>query len=132
MLPILVYFACETIRTSGYMKHTLPLLLFFLFSLTVAYSQTSFSDRLNIRSSGEPDKVELHIFPNPAIDYISITDNDVVSKITIYNLVGREMKTFDAIEQERYYVGDLPRGMYLVQLRRQDDKIITTQRVNKR
>ena len=114
------------------MKQTLLFLFLCLFSLTVAYSQSSFSDRLTIRPSGEPEKVELRVFPNPATDYISITDNDVVSKITIYNLVGKEMKTFEALDQERYYVGDLPRGMYLVQMRRQDDKIITTQRVNKR
>ncbi|MCB0559326.1 MAG: T9SS type A sorting domain-containing protein [Lewinellaceae bacterium] len=114
------------------MKHTLLFLLLFVFSLSVAYSQTSFSDRLSIKSSNNKEKVDLQIFPNPAADYISVTKNEVVKQVTVFNLVGRQMKSFEAIDGEKYYVGDLPRGMYLVQLLGPDSQIITTQRVNKR
>lgn len=114
------------------MKHTLLFLFFFAFSLSVAWSQTSFSDRLSIKPASSKEKVDLQIFPNPATDYISVTKNDVVKKVMIFNLVGRQMKDFEAIDGEKYYVGDLPRGMYLVQLLDANDQAITTQRVNKR
>ena len=114
------------------MKHTLLFLFLFVFSLSVAYAQTSFSDSLDIKPLSNKEKVELQIFPNPATDYISITNNEVVKYVTVFNLVGRQMKSFEAIDGEKYYVGDLPRGMYLVQLLGADSQIITTQRVNKR
>lgn len=114
------------------MKHSLLFLFLFVFSLSVAYSQTSFSDRLTIKPQNNKEKVDLQIFPNPAIDYIGITKNEVVRHVAVFNLVGRQMKNFEAVDGEKYYVGDLPRGMYLVQLLGADNQIITTQRVNKR
>ncbi|MCO6489020.1 MAG: T9SS type A sorting domain-containing protein [Phaeodactylibacter sp.] len=114
------------------MKQALLFLFFFVFSLSVAWSQTSFSERLALKSMNNKEKVDLQIFPNPATDYISVTKNEVVREVTIFNLVGRQMKHFDAVDGEKYYVGDLPRGMYLVQLLDDDSQIITTQRVNKR
>lgn len=113
------------------MKHALLFLFLFAFSLTVAYSQTSFSERLSVRTLSK-EKIDLQVFPNPATDYIGITRNDVVSTLMIYNLVGRQMKSFEAVDGDKYYVGDLPRGMYLIQLLDSDNQIITTQRVNKR
>ena len=114
------------------MKHTLLFLFLFVFSLSVAYAQTSFSDRLSVKPLNNKEKIDLQIFPNPATDYISVTKNEVVRQVMVFNLVGRQMKRFEAIDGEKYYVGDLPRGMYLVQLLGADSQIITTQRVNKR
>ncbi|MCB9290281.1 MAG: T9SS type A sorting domain-containing protein [Lewinellaceae bacterium] len=114
------------------MKQTLLFLFFFVFALSVTYSQTSFSDRLSIKPLSNKEKVELQIFPNPATDYIGVTKNDIVEQVMVFNLIGRQMKSFEATDGEKYYVGDLPRGMYLVQLLGADNQIITTQRVNKR
>jgi len=114
------------------MKHTLPL-LFLLFLAFAINAQTSFSDQLALNfNSGGLEEIELKVFPNPATEYISINDNKVVEKIKVYNLVGRQMKAFYYTPGEKHYVGDLPRGMYLVQLIGDNDKIIKTQRVNKR
>lgn len=113
------------------MKHPLLFLFLFAFSLSAAYAQTSFSDRLSIKTSVK-EKVDLQVFPNPATDYIGISKNDVVRMVMVYNLIGRQLKSFEAIDGEKYYVGDLPRGMYLIQLLDADNRIITTQRVNKR
>ena len=45
----------------------------------------------------------------------------------------REMKSFDVAEGgEKYYVADLPKGMYLIQLLGKSSKIIKTQRLSKR
>jgi hypothetical protein len=113
------------------MKQTLPLLFTLFLALTIN-AQTSFSDRLAFNFGGDHDKVELQVYPNPATEYISINENSVVREIKIYNLVGRQMKSFEYANGERHYVGDLPRGMYLVQMIGSNDKILKTQRVNKR
>lgn len=78
------------------------------------------------------DNPTIKIFPNPATDYIELSDTDKVSQIVIYNLTGREMKRFDAFSGEKYYVGDLPKGLYLVQLTDSKNQTIITQRVSKR
>ncbi|HQU57732.1 MAG: T9SS type A sorting domain-containing protein [Phaeodactylibacter sp.] len=114
------------------MKQTLLLSFFFLLSLSVAYSQTSFSSRLTLKKPGDTEKVDLQVYPNPATDYISVTNGESVAKVMVFNLVGRQMKAFDTAEGDKFFVGDLPRGMYLVQLLSAKEQILTTQRVNKR
>jgi Secretion system C-terminal sorting domain len=101
------------------MKHVL--LLFILFT-------TSFA--LQAQKSS---KIDLSVYPNPAVEYISVQDdNDVVGKIVVFNLVGKKMKSFEISKGDSYYVADLPKGMYLVQILDHNSKLLTTQRVNKR
>ena len=78
------------------------------------------------------EPANLQIFPNPAVDYIGVSENSSVERIVVYNLVGRQMKTFPAAEGEKYYVGDLRKGMYLIQLLGKNNKVIKTQRISKR
>ncbi len=74
----------------------------------------------------------IKVFPNPATDYIELSDNDKVTQVLIFNLVGKEMKRFDAAAGQKYYISELPRGLYLVQLIDRSGQPITTQRVSKR
>lgn len=74
----------------------------------------------------------IKIFPNPASDYIELTDNEKVSRIVVFNLVGKEMKRFDAVNGQRYNISELPKGLYLVQLVDKTGQTIVTQRVSKR
>lgn len=76
--------------------------------------------------------VDLRVFPNPAVDYIEVTLNQQVRQVAVYNLVGRRVKSFNYGDGEKYYIGDLPRGMYLVQLLGDRNRAITTQRINLR
>ena len=57
------------------------------------------------------------IYPNPAFNFIGLNNIADISSIIIYNLVGRKMKKFIPQKGERYDITDLPRGMYLVQLK---------------
>ena len=77
------------------------------------------------------ERVEVRVFPNPADSYLEVNDNDRVHQIAVFNLAGRQVKAFDYNKGEKFYVGDLPRGMYLVQLFDARRKVITTQRINK-
>ena len=108
------------------------LLAFFLF-LTIGL----FAQRTGLSSSGDQAsttavQAALQVFPNPATDYIGVTHQGKVAQVKVFNLVGRHMKTFVAVSGEKHFVGDLPRGMYLVQLIDNKNKILTTKRVNKR
>ena len=72
----------------------------------------------------EDDYSKISIFPNPTTEFIRVANDKNVKQITIFNLVGRKMKTFKAKSGERYDVSNLPNGMYLVQLR-QDEAVIS-------
>lgn len=111
------------------MKQAL-LFIFFLSFSTVVFSQSSFSDRLSIKRVS--NKPSIKIFPNPVTTSLGISDNKLVSKIVVFNLVGRKMKTFTYEKGERYSVSELPKGMYLVQLLGFKNDIILTQRITKK
>lgn len=105
------------------MKQTLLSLAFLFFGAVSAFSQAT-------RSLEKPD---LAIYPNPATEFISVNDEaEIVGQLFVYNLVGKKVRTFEVTPDERFSVGDLPRGMYLVQLVSKDNKIINTQKINKK
>jgi hypothetical protein len=114
------------------MKQTLLFFTLVLFIFPKAQSQTSSRASWLSELDLERVAVDLEVFPNPATTHISLTDAQNVQRIVIYNLVGRQMRMFEDISTDRrYYVGDLPRGMYLIQLLGEKNKILTTKRISK-
>jgi len=76
---------------------------------------------------------ELAVFPNPVTDNISVQDHaDAVSEIIVFNLLGKKIKSFEAAKGDNYYVGDLPKGVYLVQLIGRNKQTLKTQKIDKR
>ena len=106
------------------MKH---LVLLFFLSISVSFlgAQTSFQSY-----GSAPAVVEYQVFPNPAVDYIQFTDNSMIQRISLFNLAGREIKSFEYRSEEKYYVGDLPKGMYLVQFVGAQNRRLATRRIN--
>ena len=114
------------------MKQTL-LLFFFFLSLSLSASSQSIGERLAINSPQAEQKENITIYPNPATTHIGLSSSDGVERIIVFNMVGRQMKNFQVGEgDKRYYVGDLPRGMYLIQLLSANNEVLTTKRVSKR
>lgn len=111
------------------MKYFLLFFVLVLASFSVN-AQSTFREQLAYKSDMDVERVL--IYPNPAIDYIQIEGGSKVKELVIFNLVGRQMKTFTASEGQKYFIGDLPKGLYLVQLRDAQKRTLTTQRVNKR
>lgn len=104
------------------MKHTLLFCFFFIASLSLsAQSSTRFGQTEDLR-----------VFPNPVVEYFKIGHSERVHKIIVTNVIGREVRRFDYRANEKYVIGDLPGGYYLVQMRDDQNKIIRTQRVSKR
>jgi hypothetical protein len=105
------------------MKQSLLVLVFMLLGAAALSAQST--------ATKQPP---LSVYPNPAIDYIFVKDGnrDDISDLFVFNLVGKRVKEFEFQKGERYYIADLPKGMYLVQLIDKDKRIITTQKIDKR
>lgn len=108
------------------------LFILFLFCTSLLFAQNSKNNPALALLKTTSDKGQLQVFPNPATTFISVSDNPRVKQVTIYNLVGSKMKTFKAVKGEKYFVGDLPKGIYLVQLLGNKNEILRTHRVSKR
>jgi hypothetical protein len=80
----------------------------------------------------EQASASVSVFPNPAIEFITVNNEEVVKNIYVYNLAGRKMRTFEVEKGERYEIGDLPNGLYVVQLIGRNSKVLTTQRLTKK
>jgi hypothetical protein len=72
------------------------------------------------------------IFPNPAMDYVSISNDASVEQMAIYNFAGRMVCSFPVSKGGQYNVSNLPTGMYLVQFLDGQERILHTQRMQKR
>lgn len=98
-----------------------PLLVFFFLVAALA---------LRAQSSQLP---ELAVFPNPVSDNIFVQDHaDAVAEVIVFNLLGKKIKSFEAAKGDNYYVGDLPKGVYLVQLVGRNKQTLKTQKMDKR
>ena len=108
------------------MKHIL-LLLSFCFITTLAVGQSSYTS-----TTARTQNVDLRVYPNPTTEYIKVNNNDIVGQIAVYNLAGRKIKSFNYSDGQKYYLGDLPRGMYLVQLISTNQRRLATRRLSVR
>jgi hypothetical protein len=100
------------------------ILAFFFFSLGCL--------ALQAQQSGA-HKPDLSVYPNPVIEQFTIKDNaDVVNNIAVFNLIGKKVKTFEHAKGDFHYVGDLPKGVYLVQLTDKNNRVLLTQKMDKR
>ena len=75
---------------------------------------------------------KLTVYPNPATEYFKVSEIPNLKNIELFNIIGNKVRSFDAIPQKQYYVGDLTDGIYLVRLLSTSGKIIKTIRLSKR
>ena len=79
----------------------------------------------------EVDKASLKVSPNPARDFFTITDNEMVHTVTVYNILGKALKTFRTVNGLKYDISELPEGLYLVRMTASNGTTIKTVRMNK-
>lgn len=114
------------------MKKTLLGILFCIFGLSTQAQFAYTGNGGDQRAGRSPEVTTIQVFPNPATEYFNVSSNQQVERITVYNLLGREMKSFTFTDGDRYFVGDLPKGMYLIQMTGKDNRLVSTQRLSKR
>lgn len=93
---------------------------------------TYYHFNLNTSSSREIGQRDFNVFPNPTLDYFVVQDAEGLGSIQLYNTLGRRVRTFNVELNRKYYVGDLPSGMYLASLLDRKGKLIKTIRIAKR
>lgn len=74
----------------------------------------------------------LRLYPNPASAYFQISHSENITSVSVYSLVGRHLKKFHAFPGEKFYIGDLDRGMYLVRMVDKHNEVVKTLRLSKR
>lgn len=111
------------------MRKILLIIPFLFLAFMVSAQNSAYSTPA---SSKKVTKNTIKIYPNPAINFIGLNEVAGVASIVVYNLVGRKMKNFNALKGEKYNISDLPKGMYLVQLKGTNGKVLTTQRMSKK
>lgn len=76
--------------------------------------------------------IPVKIYPNPTTDYFMLTDNnDVVDRVVIYNIIGRQVRAYKAVDNFKYSVNDLPEGIYIIRLLNNSGNTVKTIRLNK-
>ncbi|MEP7267190.1 MAG: T9SS type A sorting domain-containing protein [Saprospiraceae bacterium] len=89
-----------------------------------------FNQSTPLRNEIEKDAIQL--YPNPTQDYFMITSPIVIGKIELYNITGEKAKVYYAYKNKRYYIDDIPSGIYMVRLINLQDEIIKTVILKKR
>lgn len=75
----------------------------------------------------------IKIYPNPASDYIKISNPEGIETMELYNLIGKKVRTFNVgSSNSTFNISSLPKGMYLIRLLDSDNDILTTKRISKR
>ena len=101
--------------------------------LNVGLVQSSMAQDWMSPFNDQTPKEQIQVFPNPAVSHIGLTSAKGVEKVVVYNLVGNKLKEFtDISEDKKFYIGDLTKGFYLVQIMDRQNKIITTRRISKK
>ncbi len=82
-------------------------------------------------STKDLDAKQIKIYPNPTTDFIQLTNDNDVSKVAIYNIVGKNINTSSHFSGKSHDVSRLQKGIYLVRLFDQNDNVLSVFRLNK-
>ncbi|MCB0569956.1 MAG: T9SS type A sorting domain-containing protein [Phaeodactylibacter sp.] len=98
----------------------------------VLISGTYIFNALLTSTAKEASRARLAVFPNPTTDYFELRGADGIDQVVLYNIIGRQARSFNVAPGKRYYIGDLPNGMYLASLVNKQKGVLKTFRVSKR
>ena len=84
-------------------------------------------------STSEEVVSALRVFPNPMTDLFQLEGNDAndVKELAVYNLIGRQVRSFDATTATSFDMGGLPGGIYLIGMVGEDGNILKTVRISR-
>jgi len=88
-------------------------------------------DLVSSVTEADLDVKQLQFYPNPTSDFIQITNDSKVSKLAIYNIVGKRLHTSVHYTGKSHDVSGLQKGIYLVRLFDEGDNVISVIRLNK-
>lgn len=75
----------------------------------------------------------IKVYPNPVHDRFFLTNAPALSRVDIYNTLGRKIRSYEKPQVgDSYPAGDLPQGVYLLSLVDENGKVIRTLRLLRR
>ncbi|WP_312298881.1 T9SS type A sorting domain-containing protein [Chryseobacterium sp.] len=83
--------------------------------------RTMVTATVNCLSTSEVNtKDAMKVYPNPFRDRVTITDNEKVKSIQVFDALGRMVKTIDNVTSKEIDLGDLNSGLYVLTLSMKD------------
>jgi hypothetical protein len=75
-------------------------------------------DLLSTSIKTVPDETHVHIYPNPAQDYIYIQWDNIINikKLSILNTAGKTIKEIDVFKVDKIDISDLAQGIYILRI----------------
>jgi hypothetical protein len=87
-------------------------------------------DNINVKVSKELHK-DLSIYPNPTTDFFGVKHDENVKKVIVYNWIGKKIQSFDHRKGNMYNVENLEKGIYIVRLFDEQDKLSKVVRLHR-
>ncbi len=77
-------------------------------------------------------KKDFTLYPNPTSNFFSIKEDAAsISRVVVYDLLGKEVKRFDPDFDARFDVSELSKGNYLVQILDKEGRTLSTKVLQK-
>jgi len=96
-------------------------------ALTSEVACTSFST-----SVSQESLADINIFPNPANDFFQLSDNQEVSSIQMFDIVGKKVMDIEHTNNKQYDISHLRNGLYIVRLLDRSGAQVKSLRLSKR
>ncbi len=74
----------------------------------------------------------IQLFPNPVKETFTLTENDVVDQVIVYDLLGKQIKAFNAADSNQYDISEFTPGIYMAKLLGDDKATLKTIKLLKR
>jgi len=81
-------------------------------------------------STNYTDNSDINISPNPTSNFFYLTPDKNISKVEIFNLVGKRIKTIRNINSNAYNVSGLRNGIYLVRVFDNNSKVLKVMKLS--
>ena len=111
-------------------RYILYFLLAFMVTGATANSQSPISTKTQVMPGEKTD--DLRVGPNPATDFFRVYGYISFSKIQMYNIIGKEMKSFTVTVDNEYNVDSYPAGIYLLRFIDDKNQLLKTIKLYKR
>ena len=86
-----------------------------------------------VSSTDEKEQLAgVELYPNPSSGQFTLTSNELVENLTIFSVLGKQVKQVNYNNGDYVDVSDLAEGLYLVALQDEEGRIMKTLRLSKR
>ena len=104
----------------------------YLAGTTVEAARGFFNATATVIATTNIQKNRVQIYPNPAVEYLTISGNDEVATLKLYTALGVLAKQFSVLNQNtQYNISDLQAGAYLLTLLDANGNILQVSSITK-